>query len=431
MKLNLGTFQINKVEIGSKTCLNDKILVINSDELSKLLTEDPVVEKVEVEVVAPGENARIVHVMDAVEPRVKIDGGDTVYPGIESAVYRAGNGTTYKMEGVAVITSCLVPLRKAGGLYIAREGIVDLDGTNASLTPFSKTWNIVPIITLKEGFDEELYEIAIRNIGIRAARYLGDVLKGHSPDFVKTYSISERKNDLPNVLYVNQIESCGLFGRNYFYGMSYDNLLPSLVHPNEFYDGALVNALHSHTAVQIPTYYQTNNPVIQGLYDRHGKTLNFLGVILCRGHFEEIDSKYRCANLVAGMAQLMRADGVIATWECGGNTFMETMLYLKECERMGIKTTLITYEHGGIDGTDDPLFYKEPEVSAIVSTGSLDRPITFPAVKRVVGGETVRLYPEKGGIYHPAKDQLELDYRLEAWCSCNNIGFTNLSCDDY
>ncbi|MDW7673483.1 MAG: glycine/sarcosine/betaine reductase component B subunit [Bacillota bacterium] len=432
MQLELGSFIIDRVEFANRSYLEQKTLFINKAELENLLMEDLTIEQVRIELVAPGENTRVIHVMDAIEPRVKIMGGDNVYPGVAGAsVYRCGSGITYRMNGVAVITSCMVPLRKAGGLYIAREGILDIDGPNGELTPFSKTWNIVPVITLKEDQDEEAYELAIRNAGIRAARYLGEILRGQEPDYVKTYSLEGKVDSLPNVVYVNQIESCGLFGRNYFYGMSYDDLLPTLVHPNEFFDGALVNALHSHTAVQTPTYYQTNNPVIEELYRRHGKSLNFCGVILCRGHFEEIDGKHRCANLVAGMAQMLGAEGVVASWECGGNTFMETMLYLKECEKMGIKTVLLTYEHGGVDGTDNPLFYSEPEVDAIISTGSLDRPISFPAVKRVVGGDKIRLAPEEGGRFIPAHEKLELDYRLEAWCSCNNIGIGKLSCDDF
>lgn len=431
MKLEVGTFYIENVEFGPQTALRQKMLVINKEELQEILLRDSTFAEVNIEIAAPGENTRIIHIMDAVEPRIKKSGGDNTYPGIEAPVCRGGSGTTYRLDGAAVITSCLIPLRKAGGLYIAREGIMDMAGPNAALTPFSKTWNVVPVLTVKEGLDEEVYEKAIRNAGIITARYLGEVTRELEPDETKQYSIEEKSPDLPNVVYIDQLESCGLYGRNYLYGMSFDDLLPTLIHPNELMDGAVVNALHSHTATQTPTYYQTNNPIVEELYKKHGISWNFCGVILCRGHFEDIDSKQRCANLVAGMAQMLRADGVIATWECGGNTFMETMLYLKECERTGIKTVLVTYEHGGADGTDNPLFYWEPEVKAIVSTGSLDRTIHYPKVDRVVGGDSIRLYPEKGGIHLPAGEALDLDYRLEAWCACNNIGMVNTSCDEF
>ncbi|MEN3003802.1 glycine/sarcosine/betaine reductase component B subunit [Dehalobacterium formicoaceticum] len=431
MSLEMGTFHVEKVILGDKTFLEQRTLFINPRELEELLLKDPALAKVKIEIVGPGENARIIHIMDAVEPRIKIKGGDMVYPGIESPVYRGGSGTTYRLDGVAVITSCLIPLRKAGGLYIAREGILDMAGPNAPLTPFSQTWNVVPVIAVQSGLDEETYEKALRNAGVIAARYLGEVMRELTPDSLQLYSTDEKNPDLPNVIYINQLESCGLYGRNYLYGMSFDDLLPTMIHPNELMDGAIVNALHSHTAVQTPTYYQTNNPIVEELYKRHGKSWNFNGVIVCRGHFEDIDSKYRCANLVAGMAQMMQAQGVIATWECGGNTFMETMLYLKECEQMGMKTVLVTYEHGGADGRDNPLFYFEPEVNSIVSTGSLDRAIHYPPVDRVVGGDMIRLYPEEGGVLYPAHQALDLNYRLESWCSCNNVGIVNTSCDEF
>ncbi|NMA54841.1 MAG: glycine reductase [Firmicutes bacterium] len=432
MRLNMGSFKIKNIKFGTNTALDGATLIINKDELiAEILAEEKVIKNVDIELTHPGENCRIIHVMDAVEPRVKIEGGDSTYPGIKTPVYRCGGGTTYRMDGVAVITTSLLPLRKAGGLYIAREGILDLAGPNSGHTPFSKTSNVVVNISVDPNYTEEEYEVAIRNAGILAARYLAQALVDKQPDYFTEYSISEKKPGLKNVVYINQIESCGLFGRNYLYGMPYDFLLPTLIHPNEFLDGALVNSLHSHTAVQIPTYYQTNNPVIEGLFKRHGKTLNFLGVILLRAQFEEIDGKHRCANLVAGMAQLLGADGVVATWECAGNSFVETMFYLKACENMGIKTVLITYENEITEKAEDALFYFEPEVDAIVSTGVLQAPITYPKVDRVIGGDEFRFHPERGGVLLPADQELERDGRLESWCACNNVGLTNLSLDDF
>ncbi len=49
------------------------------------------------------------------------------------------------------------------------------------------------------------------------------------------------------------------------------------------------------------------------------------------------------------------------------------MLTIRACERLGIKTVLVTYEYGGKDGVDSPLLFYAAEANAVVSTGSRDR----------------------------------------------------------
>jgi len=50
--------------------------------------------------------------------------------------------------------------------------------------------------------------------------------------------------------------------------------LPTVVHPNEILDGALIFALAALT------FHAQNNPVIEELYRRHGHDLWFAGVVL-------------------------------------------------------------------------------------------------------------------------------------------------------
>ena len=77
---------------------------------------------------------------------------------------------------------------------------------------------------------------------------------------------------------------------------------------------------------------------------------------------------------------------------------METMYTLQTCERMGIKSVLITFEHGGARGDDSPLQFYVPEAIAMVSSGSMDEPLELPEVERVLGGgDTIRLNPQMGG----------------------------------
>lgn len=58
---------------------------------------------------APGEATRIVHVLDAVEPRIKV-GGDTVaFPGFLGPARTVGAGITRRLGGLAVLQCGQLP----------------------------------------------------------------------------------------------------------------------------------------------------------------------------------------------------------------------------------------------------------------------------------------------------------------------------------
>ncbi len=73
MKLEMGSFEIRQIEFGSKTSLNNGKLTVNREELIRNLAEDKIFSEVGLEIVTPNENTRIIHVLDAVEPRLKVD----------------------------------------------------------------------------------------------------------------------------------------------------------------------------------------------------------------------------------------------------------------------------------------------------------------------------------------------------------------------
>jgi glycine reductase len=184
--------------------------------------------------------------------------------------------------------------------------------------------------------------------------------------------------------------------------------------------------------MKTPTYWHCHNSVVQELYDGHGQDWSFVGVILSRGHFYGIHEKQRSAHQVAKLAEMLKADGAIITWEGGGNSIIEAMLTVQALERAGIKTTIISYELGGSDGKGSPiLLHSVPEADAIVSCGTYERPIELPAVQRVVGGQQVRINPSLGGVYLPANEPLQFDMSLEMYVGVNQMGAGRLRCMDY
>src|SRR5215203_5509480 len=90
-----------------------------------LLSEAPVLDGADVDVIAPGEPVRVTHVLDAVEPRARAD-GRAAFP----TEGRAGEGRTNRLDGVVVL-SCLDFPGEERPLH-EQESIVDLGGPGAA-----------------------------------------------------------------------------------------------------------------------------------------------------------------------------------------------------------------------------------------------------------------------------------------------------------
>ena len=81
MQLTLGNYPVNQVISGTCNRWENGTLTVNEEYLAELITEDPRVDHVTIEIASPGESARIWPVRDGIEPRIKISGGSIIYPG--------------------------------------------------------------------------------------------------------------------------------------------------------------------------------------------------------------------------------------------------------------------------------------------------------------------------------------------------------------
>ncbi len=169
-----------------------------------------------------------------------------------------------------------------------------------------------------------------------------------------------------------------------------------------------------------PTFLHCNNPVVKSLYERHGKDLNFLGVILSKGHNYTYALKERSSNYAAKLAKMLNADGAIITQEGGGNANIDATLTVKFCEHFGVKTAFITFEYGGETGEDTPIVQIVPEADAIVSTGGQDHKIHLPGVKNAIGGETITGYGVK------STDGFEITLE-QIYGATNQLGYRNMA----
>jgi glycine reductase len=221
----------------------------------------------------------------------------------------------------------------------------------------------------------------------KVAQRLAQTTEKLSSETISTYDLSNEDPNLPNVML---LQGCITDPQHVhsgvgYYGLSLRDSMATFLHPNELFDGAVtVDTTRSGRGYYPTTWDWQNHPLVLGLYEAHGRSLNFGGVIFQRIRFETSHGKEVGAQNAARLANALRAHGVLMTWIGGGNAFVDVMFTVRACERSGIKTTLVTYENGGKEGKDSPVLFYLPEADAVVSTGSLDRPLDLPAVERPI-----------------------------------------------
>lgn len=381
MRLELGKIFIRDVRFAEQTYVKDGVLYVSKQELEDHLKEDKRLADVRVELARPGESARIAPVKDVIEPRVKVSGGD-IFPGVIGKVNQVGGGRTHALSGACVVT--------CGSIVGFQEGIIDMSGPAAKYTPFSQTNNICVVISPAEGLGTHEYETAGRLAGLKAAVLIGQCAKELEPDEIITYEtlpLGEQLAQypgLPKVGYVHMLQSQGLLHDTYYYGTDAKQLLPTLMYPTEIMDGAIVSGNCVAPCDKVTTYHHFYNPVIEDLYKRHGKDLNFIGVILTNENVYLAD-KIRSSDMVAKLARFIGLDGVLISEEGYGNPDTDLMMNCQKVAQAGIKVVLITDEFPGRDGKSYSLADTVPEAEHIVSCGNGNVIIDFPPMDRVIG----------------------------------------------
>lgn len=428
MSLELGNIFINDIRFGALTMIKEGVLYINREELLEKIGGDPRIVSIEVDIARPGEETRIMPVKDVIEPRVKVSGSGGVFPGFISKVEMVGTGRTHVLKGAAVVT--------AGKIVGFQEGIIDMSGSGADYTPFSRTNNLVLVCTPVEKLQQHEHEQALRLIGLKAAVYLGEAGRNVDPDEVKVYetlSLTEGLNKypgLPKVAYVYMLQTQGLLHDTYVYGVDAKRIVPTLIYPTEVMDGAIVSGNCVSACDKNPTYVHLNNPIIEDLYERHGKDYNFVGVIITNENVTLMD-KERSSNWTAKLAEFLGLDAVIISEEGFGNPDTDLMMNCKKISAKGIKTVLVTDEYAGRDGASQSLADADKAADAVVTAGNANEIIELPAMKKVLG----YLEPADsiaGGFSGSLKPDGSITAELQVITgSTSEVGFTRLSAIQY
>ena len=156
--LEIATFPVDDLTSGSERTPFEGIVSVNIPELRELLLQDSNFDDVSIDIVKPGDDARVIHVLDVVEPRVRISEPGTDFPGLLAQPQSVGSGLTHRMSGVAVVAaSGPVP----GETTYWREAIIDMSGEGARYSPFSKLINLV--LTFRPNLEKFPVEDALGN----------------------------------------------------------------------------------------------------------------------------------------------------------------------------------------------------------------------------------------------------------------------------
>jgi glycine reductase len=395
MRLELANYRVKDLRFHERTRYDGGILDLNKQELIALVLEDEKIAWADLDLAFPDEQTRIVRVRDAVEPRVKVSGPGCVFPGILGPVETVGQGRTHRLTNVTVLVSAEYERSILEGTAAGRTGLVDMWGPAKRLTPFGSTMNIVLMLDLRSGVSELEAHTAIQLAELKIAHRVAETTKEMITDDIEVFELSETESSLPRVVYILGCRTAWHEPHSgvAFYGLPIRESLPTLVHPNEFLDGAITSDARRGGRGTFPgTWEWMNNPVILHLLREHGKRVNFLGVILQRTRFESDFGKQVTAAAVSQMAKMLKAEGAVITRTGpSGNNFIDAMLTVQACEKKGIRTVFLTPEWGGRDGTELPLVYYVPEATAMVTTGSLDRLIDFPEPTKVIGVGDIKI----------------------------------------
>jgi len=386
MQLTLAIHPIREIRFGGNTRLDGTILVIAEDQLRHVALQVPGIESVDFAIVSPGESCRAGPVFDIVEPRAKAPGGSPDWPGILGAPQTAGSGTTHVLNGVALT---LLREQSPGESRGATGFVLEMSGEAALASHYGTLHHLIVIPHTKSSLSvhaqQRAYRLAQLKLAVHLARAAVDVKPERTQEL--DLSVDQNRAALPRVAYVGQI-----FSRqrkpepdeHILYGADTEGMLPTLLHPNEWLDGALVPSYHTSLG-GAETYFYQNHPVITELYRRHqARELNFVGTVATVASADNFDRE-RSTRFAANLVKwALKADAAVLTKFGGGvpHTDLSETARLLEFDR--IKTAVQVTDLARDRRVESALLFNFPEVNAIVCIGGNSTKWKLSPVARVI-----------------------------------------------
>jgi glycine reductase complex component B subunit alpha and beta len=388
MQLTLADHPITNMRFGAPARLEGADLFVDADELRRLVLADDAVVKVDFDIVRPGESCRAGPIFDVIEPRAKEPGDGADFPGLLGAPVTAGIGTTHVLSGAAVsVLAEISPdlTRSATGR------VLEMAGAPAQASPYSALTHLLLIPRTKPGLPRQAIEKAYRIAGIRVAVALARAAVKTVPRSARQFEpvgpASAGRAGLPRVAYIGQIFSRQrkpAVDEPILYGANTDGMLPIVLHPDEWLDGAVVPSLHSWFG-GTETYFYQNHPIILDLYRRHeAREINFVGTIATIAGSDNFDRERHCKAAAHLVKWNLNADGAVLSKYGGGLPHADLAETARLLEGMGIKTAVMVSDVSRDRRVESALLFNVPEVNAIVYNGGNGTYWEVPKVERVV-----------------------------------------------
>ena len=390
MRLLLAIHPIKTIRFGPHTRLDGNTLVVGKVELTQLVLEDHAFESIDFEIARPGESCRAGPVFDIVEPRAKAPGGSPDWPGILGAPQTAGFGTTHVLSGAALT---LISETSPGESRGATGYILEMSGAPAAGSHYSTLNHLIIVPHTRADLPAHARQKAYRSTQLKLAVRLATAAFDIDPaqtEILET-SVADDRTTVPRVAYVGQVFSRQRTpepGERIIYGADTDGMLPTLLHPNEWLDGAVTPSYHCSLGGAESYFYQ-NHPVIMSLYRRHqARELDFAGCVATVASADNFDRERNCrfaANLVKWA---LRADAAVLTKFGGGVPHTDLSETARLLETMGVKTAVQVTDLARDHRVESALLFNFPEVNAIVCVGGNDTRWRLPQVDRVIAANS-------------------------------------------
>jgi glycine reductase len=374
--------RVESLRIGDATSFDGGNMTVSPEPAAELF-DDPSLARVKLQVAAPGDSVRIVKVLDSVEPRTKGPGGGGIFPGFVSAALPQGRGDTHVLRGMAVVA--------AGYLPRAQEGLVEMRGDAAALSPLGGLHNLVVEFEPAEDARWEDVDAALRLGTLRLAAAVAEAALEAEPDEVEEVLPSDPSRDvLPRIGAVTNLQTQGAFKDVFVYGRSFSQSLPTIIDPNELDDGAVVSGQFGHPGLKNPTHVFQNHPVVAALRARDGTDLTFAGLVISPEPVEQAQKEFISAH-AARLCRALGFDAAIVTKEGGGNADADVSLKMDALEDLGVVAIGILNEMSGPNGTGPPLVVPPDRAKSLISTGNYDERLELGEVERALGGDRVEI----------------------------------------
>ena len=388
MNLTLAYHPVRALRFGAHTRLDGTTLEIDTDELRRVLLEDEALSDAAFDVAAPGEDCRAGPVFDIVEPRAKADGGSPDFPGILGPPLTAGMGTTHVLSGMAVT---VLDEHAAGGSRGAVGRVLQMNGPAAEGSWYSGLHHLIAIPRLKPGTEAHAAKRAKRVAALRAAVHLARAALSHAPAESRTFEPVNPgppgRPGLPRVAYVGQIFSrqrAAELDEPVLYGLNTTGMLPVLLHPDEWLDGALVTSYYTSMG-GAETYGYQNHPIIMELYRRHhAGELNFVGAVASVAGSDNADRDRNCRTAASLVQWALNADAAVLTKYGGGVPHADLAETARLLESAGIRTSVMVSDVSRDRRVESALLFNFPEVNAIVYGGGNDTRWQVPPAGRII-----------------------------------------------